>query len=143
MKRVYPAEEFCVACRLCEVYCATEHSQSRDVIRAFKEEQPPPTKRIFLQQEGAASLAINCRHCDEPRCVWACVAGALTKDPVTGVVNYQPEKCIGCWTCLVACPYGVIVRDPNRPKIAKCDLCPGRDVPVCVAVCPNRALVLS
>ena len=143
MKRVYPLEEFCVACRLCEVYCTVEHSQSKEVIRAFKEEKPAPGKRIFVQLEAPVSLAMDCRHCDEPRCVWACVAGALAKDPATGVVNYQPEKCIGCWTCIVACPYGVIARDPVEPKIVKCDLCPGREVPVCVAVCPNQALVYS
>ena len=142
MNRVYPREEFCIACRLCEVYCATEHSHSKDVIRAFKEERPRPPNRIFVQQQGAVSLAINCRHCDEPYCAWACVTGALTKDPVTGVVNYQPEKCIGCWICIVGCPYGVIARDADRSHIVKCDLCPGREVPICVTVCPNRALVL-
>lgn len=143
VKRVFPKEEACIACRLCETYCATEHSQTRDVIRAFKEEQPPAAKRILLQQYGPVSLALNCRHCDEPRCAWACVTGALTKDPVTGVVQYQAEKCIGCWTCIVACPYGVIRRDEARSKIVKCDLCPGREIPACVAVCPNRALVLA
>lgn len=142
MNKVYPQEEFCVACRLCEVYCATEHSQSKDVLKAFKEEHPLPISRISVQRSGAISLAVNCRHCDEPYCAWACVTGALIKDPVTGIVNYQPEKCIGCWICVVACPYGVINIDPLRSKIAKCDLCPGREVPVCVTVCPNRALVL-
>jgi carbon-monoxide dehydrogenase iron sulfur subunit len=143
MIKVYPKEDYCVACRLCEVYCATEHSRTKEVLRAFKEEKPPPVKRIFLEQEGIVSLAINCRHCEEPTCVWACVTGALIKDPESGVVEFLPEKCIGCWTCIVACPYGVITRDLARQRIAKCDLCPEREVPVCVQVCPNRALVLG
>ncbi len=142
MNRVYPVEEFCVDCRLCEVYCATAHSQSKDVLKAFKDEQPGPVKRIFVQRYGPTAFALSCRHCDEPRCVWACASGALSKDPETGRVTYQSEKCIGCWTCVLACPYGVIARDPDRCQIAKCDLCPDREVPVCVAVCPNRALVL-
>lgn len=142
MNRVFPVEEFCVDCRLCEVYCATEHSQSKDVVKAFKDERPGPVKRIVVQRQGPTSFALSCRHCDEPRCVWSCVTGALSKDPVTGIVTHDPEKCIGCWTCLVACPYGAIARDPERHQVAKCDLCPDREVPVCVAVCPNRALVL-
>ena len=143
MNTVSPHEEFCISCRLCETYCATEHSQTRDVLRAFFEEQPKPEKRIFLQQYGASAIALNCRHCDEPRCVWACVSGALTKDPSSGVVRFQSEKCIGCWTCIVACPYGVIARDQGGHKIVKCDLCPGREVPACVTACPNRALTLE
>ncbi len=143
MKRVNPQEDFCVACRLCEVYCTTEHSQAKDPIRAYKEEKPFPLTRIFLQKEGATSIAINCRHCDEPRCAWSCVSGALSKNPVTGVVEYQANKCIGCWTCIVACPYGVITRDVSRSKIAKCDMCPDRQIPACIAVCPNRSLVLA
>ena len=142
MNRVYPREEYCVACHLCEVFCRTEHSRYKDVIKAHKN-GATPIKRIFLEQSGPVSLSINCRHCDEPLCVYSCVSGALTKDPVTGIVGYQAEKCIGCWTCIVGCPYGVITRDIAQGKIVKCDLCPGREVPACVAGCPNGALVLA
>jgi len=51
------------------------------------------------------------------------------------------EKCIGCWTCIVACPYGVLIRDLNNKTVIKCDLCPGREIPACVVNCPNEALV--
>ncbi len=142
MNRVHPVEEFCVDCRLCEVYCATAHSRSKDILKAFKDEQPGPMKRISIQRHGSTSFALNCRHCEEPRCAWACVSGALSKDPETGIVTYQAEKCIGCWTCILACPYGAITSDPERSQVVKCDLCPDREVPVCVTVCPNRALVL-
>ncbi|MBI4300202.1 MAG: 4Fe-4S dicluster domain-containing protein [Chloroflexi bacterium] len=142
MKRIYPKEEVCIACRLCEVYCQAEHSNTRDVIRAFKVETPRPDRRIFMQQEGVVSLAINCRHCDEPECVYACIAGALIKSE-TGLVEFNVDKCIGCWTCILACPYGVITRDSARAKVAKCDFCPERQIPACVAVCPNGALLLA
>ena len=43
---------------------------------------------------------------------------------------------------MVACPYGALTRDTNAKTVVKCDLCPGQDVPVCVANCPNEALLL-
>jgi carbon-monoxide dehydrogenase iron sulfur subunit len=62
---------------------------------------------------------------------------------MSGMVIVDAEKCIGCWMCIIACPYGVLTRDISNKTVAKCDLCPGRDIPVCVANCPNEALVLS
>jgi carbon-monoxide dehydrogenase iron sulfur subunit len=67
----------------------------------------------------------------------------MHRDPANGRVNIDSEKCIGCWTCIIACPYGALTRDAKSNTVVKCDLCPGQDVPVCVANCPNEALVLS
>ena len=53
------------------------------------------------------------------------------------------ERCVGCWTCLLTCPYGSISRDAVRGKSVKCDLCPNAEGPVCVAMCPNEALVFE
>jgi len=57
----------------------------------------------------------------------------------TGLVIHDPEKCMGCWTCIMVCPYGALVMDSNA--VAKCDLCPDLDIPACVAGCPNQALI--
>jgi carbon-monoxide dehydrogenase iron sulfur subunit len=67
----------------------------------------------------------------------------MRRDPATGIVTVDADRCIGCWTCIIACPYGALTRDTNSKTVAKCDLCPGREIPVCVANCPNEALVLS
>jgi carbon-monoxide dehydrogenase iron sulfur subunit len=67
----------------------------------------------------------------------------MQKNPANGVVSVDIEKCVGCWTCVVACPYGALVQDTNKKIVAKCDFCAGQDIPVCVANCPNEALVLS
>ena len=142
MKRIYAKEEVCIACRLCEIHCLVEHSKSKKIVRAFREEFPKAMPRVLVEEEGALSFALQCRHCDEPFCVEACMTGALRKDEKTGAVLHDDEKCVGCWMCVMVCPFGVIGRDVEGKKIAsKCDLCPDKEVPVCVANCPNEALV--
>jgi len=143
MKRVYIKEEVCMGCGLCRVYCQTEHSQSKDIIKAFKRETPRPLPRIRVDRNREVSFAIQCHHCREPWCVYSCLTGAMRRDEATGAVTVDAERCVGCWTCLLVCPYGALVRSNDRKVIAKCDLCPDREVPACVAGCPNEALVLS
>lgn len=141
MKRVYLKEEVCMACGLCQVHCLVEHSKTRDILKAFKREVPHPLSRIRIERNGEVSFSLQCRHCDEPWCVYSCLTGAMHKDEINGTVTVDPRKCMGCWTCIVACPYGAIVRDRKQKVAAKCDLCPSRDIPACVANCPNEALV--
>lgn len=143
MRKVYVREEVCIGCGLCRVYCQTEHSRSRDIIKAFRRETPCPLPRIRVERREEVSLAIQCHHCTEPWCVYSCLTGALHKDPANKMVTVDAEKCIGCWTCIIACPYGALMRDTSSKAVANCDLCPERDIPVCVANCPNEALVLS
>jgi len=143
MKRIFIKEEACIGCGLCQVYCQTEHSQSKDIIKAFKKESPRPLPRIRIETRENISFAIQCRQCTEPWCVYSCLTGAMHNDPVSGLITVDAERCIGCWTCIVACPYGALTKDVNSKTVAKCDLCPGRDIPACVANCPNEALVLS
>jgi len=143
VKRIYVREEVCMGCGLCRVYCQTEHSRSKDIYKAFKREMPPPQARLRVERKGDVCFAVQCRHCDKPWCVYSCLTGAMRKDPVTGIVTSDPEKCIGCWTCLIACPNGALIKDRNNKIVAKCDFCPGQDTPVCVANCPNEALVLA
>jgi glutamate synthase domain-containing protein 2 len=53
------------------------------------------------------------------------------------------ERCVGCWMCIMICPAGAIRRNSDDKAATKCDLCAGRDVPVCVENCPNEALVVE
>jgi carbon-monoxide dehydrogenase iron sulfur subunit len=141
MRPVYANEDVCMGCGLCEVYCALAHSTSQDPIKAFKRERPRPVARIRVERTNGLFLPVQCRHCPDSPCVYACLTGAMYKDPDSGAVAVDPDKCSSCWTCLMVCPYGAITRDADRGIVAKCDLCPGRDVPACVANCPNEALV--
>ena len=43
--RIIPREEYCIGCRLCEVHCIVQHSKSKDIIKAFKQEKRP-VKRV-------------------------------------------------------------------------------------------------
>jgi len=143
MKRVYVNEEVCIGCGLCQVYCQVEHSHSKDPIKAFKKETLRTLPRIRLERNVEISFPVQCRHCSEPWCVYSCLTGAMYKDHVSGMVIVDMGKCIGCWTCIIACPYGALSRDLNSKTVIKCDLCPGREIPACVINCPNYALVLG
>ncbi len=143
MRKVYVKEEACIGCGLCQVYCQAEHSQSKDIVKAFKRETPRPLPRIHVERKGEVCFAVQCRQCAEPWCVYSCLTGAMRRDPITGIVTVDDDKCIGCWTCILACPYGALVRDESRKLVSKCDSCPEHEVPVCIANCPNEALALS
>lgn len=142
MRRIYPREEVCIGCRLCEIYCVVQHSKSRDIIKAFKDE-PKAVKRIEVEEKGHLSFALQCRHCEEAPCVTACLTGAMSRDPQTGAVTNDSDRCIGCWTCILVCPYGAIRRAANGHIACKCDFCGEDEVPACVANCPNEALVIE
>ena len=140
MKKIVAKQEACMGCGLCEVYCITAHSKSKDIIKAYKKEHPRPISRVRREMKKPISFAIQCRHCEDAPCVTACLAGAMTKDEGTGLVNHNPEKCMGCWTCVMVCPYGAIKMDIEGKVVAKCDQCKDLDTPACVANCPNEAL---
>ena len=142
MKKIAIREDICMGCGLCRVHCLTAHSCSGDIIKAWKREKPRALPRIRVERRGEVSFSVQCRHCEEPWCVYACLSGALHKDPLTGVVILDSQKCSGCWTCVLACPHNAIIMDTDHRIAAKCDLCIGREVPACVANCPNEALYL-
>ena len=147
MKRIYAIENWCIDCKRCEVACKAFHSSYRDAVKAYQLEDETAFERVRVEGGLMRSVAVNCRHCAQPKCVEGCVSGAMRKDPVTGVVTSDPDKCVGCRTCVSMCPFGCVRVEPVGVKAIaiKCDLCgdgagePGE--PHCVAACPNRALI--
>ena len=142
MGRVYIIEDYCIGCRLCEVYCRLQHARSNDLIKVYRRE-PNSLPRVHLEEKEPLSISVRCQHCEEAPCVSACLTGALQRDAVKGSVLVDEEKCMGCWTCVLVCPVGAIKIDKQRRKTVKCDLCQGIEMPACVANCPNEALVYS
>ncbi len=142
MKKILINEAVCSGCHLCEVSCQVAHSQSQDIVKAFKRESRP-VPRLRIESREAVCFSSRCRHCDVPVCVYACLTGALRKDKESGLVTVDAAKCVGCWTCILACPFAAIRQDISSGRIVKCDLCPEKDIPACVSACPNEALVLQ
>lgn len=143
MKKIIAKPENCIGCGLCEVYCTVQHSKSKDIIKAYNSERPKPISRVKLEVNKPLSFAIQCRHCENAPCATACLSGAMQKDNKTGLVTHNKEKCIGCWTCVMVCPYGAIKMDKQNKVVAKCDFCIEQKEPACVANCPNQALILK
>lgn len=105
--------------------------------------------------EGAKSPVFRkqqCNHCMEPACASACFVKAFVKTP-EGPVVYNPDVCVGCRYCMVACPFDVPKYDYNNPfgALHKCELCNQKDVarldngelPGCVEVCPAGAVIFG
>ena len=96
--------------------------------------------RIHVEGDEKISYAVSCRHCLDPLCVKSCIAGALSRKE--GVIEVDQNKCVGCLTCVLVCPYGALA--PNEDGIMqKCELCLKNSAgePACVAGCPNKAIV--
>lgn len=140
MKRVYVNEKWCLGCHLCEYYCAFAQSGKSDMVKALKDLEIRP--RIKIEEHQGISFAVSCRHCDEPLCVKGCISGALTRED--GVILIDKDKCVGCFTCILSCPYGAIsVSDEG--VVQKCELClkSNNGIPKCVQGCPNNAIVFE
>jgi Fe-S-cluster-containing dehydrogenase component len=97
------------------------------------------------ENNGFAFMKTSCMHCADPSCVSACPVSAMIKDPVTGVVGYDADLCIGCRYCVAACPFGIPKYQYDSPtgKIGKCELCRHRykdgHYSACAEVCPTGA----
>lgn len=137
-QEIYIVPARCTGCRTCEMVCAVEHSRSKSLYGAITE-TPPPRRRIYVEAVDTMAVPVACRHCDEAFCANACITGAIRRDS-RGFVLLDDSRCIGCNSCIMLCPFGVIQKDEIRHVAVKCDLCPDLPGPACVAACPTDAL---
>ncbi|HEY0208242.1 4Fe-4S dicluster domain-containing protein [Acerihabitans sp.] len=141
----------CIGCFTCEVACVMAHNGDRP--GALNHDNFLP--RLKVMKEWNISTPVLCRQCEDAPCANACPNGAIIH--AEDSIQVLQEKCIGCKTCAVACPYGAMdivtrhVYDERYPlsgqsvkaEAQKCDLCAGRaEGQACVNVCPTDALVL-
>lgn len=102
----------CIGCRTCEVACVVSHQENQDCASLTPETFLP---RIHVIKGVNVSTATLCRQCEDAPCANVCPNGAISRDK--GFVHVMQERCIGCKTCVVACPYGameVVVRPVVR-----------------------------
>ena len=130
----------CIGCHACTVACKAEHDVPIGVYRTWvkyvERGEFPHARRYFLVN--------RCNHCDDAPCVTICPTRALYKRP-DGIVDFDSSRCIGCKSCMQACPYDALYIDPNTHTAAKCNYCAHRTElglePACVVVCPERAII--
>lgn len=133
----------CMACKGCEIACALEHSESKNLFQAVREE-PRPSPRVTLESVEGMAIPLQCRHCEDAPCITVCPTDALHRIGDGQPVLIDDERCIGCKMCVMVCPFGVITLRAGGKVALKCDLCIGRleagDPPACVAACPTGAM---
>lgn len=125
--------EKCIGCRTCEVACMMSHQSSATPV-AF-------TSRIRVVKGETFTTAVGCHQCEDAPCANVCPTGAIHR--AAGAWLVKQSRCIGCKSCMVACPFGAmqvrVVED--RVQALKCDLCAHREGgPACVEACPTHAL---
>jgi carbon-monoxide dehydrogenase iron sulfur subunit len=149
MKTVIVHPERCVGCFQCQIACAVEHSHTKNLAGAlFESVRPQSRLRIFPGRQHLA-FPNKCRHCDPAPCQQVCIAGAISRTP-RDTVQVDPDRCITCAMCAMACPFGVLTfaatyKAPEKRAVAlKCDQCPEREavgrIPACVEICKVGAL---
>jgi Fe-S-cluster-containing dehydrogenase component/formate-dependent nitrite reductase membrane component NrfD len=130
----------CIGCHACTVACKVEHGVELGVFRTWvkyiERGEFPDVRRHFS--------VLRCNHCTDAPCVEVCPVGALYKRE-DGIVDFNPERCIGCKACMNACPYDSLYIDPESQTAAKCNFCAHRvelDLkPACEVVCPTGAII--
>jgi len=130
----------CIGCHACTTACKSEHQVpvgvNRTWVKQVEKGEFPDSRRLFS--------VMRCNHCTDAPCVEICPTEALNIRE-DGIVDFDKDRCIGCKSCMQACPYDALYIDPETHTAAKCNYCAHRiDVglePACVNVCPEHAII--
>ncbi len=124
-------------CLSCVLACQMNSLNISDFGKIPRGQETSP--RISVAFARGTPWVWKCQHCVNAPCVEACVSGSLSHEE--GRVIHHSETCVGCGSCLLACPYSAPKYDEKEEQIVKCDLCYDKGIPPCVKACRGRALV--
>lgn len=100
----------CTGCGGCIIACKSENNVQRGIAwasRITKTSGKFPNVRFDF-------TPTLCNHCENAPCVRGCPTKAMHKG-YGDITMHSPKKCIGCNTCIVMCPFGVISRHYESP----------------------------
>ena len=129
-KTLYIDYQKCTGCRLCELVCAVFHDGISN----------PARSRIKVMKWEAEGLYIpmSCQQCQDAPCMNVCPVKAISRDEELGRIFVDYDVCIGCRSCVAACPFGAMNFNTKDKQVFKCDLCDGD--PQCVRFCEEKAI---
>jgi len=122
--------EKCVGCRTCEMVCSLGHENEISPFRS--------RIRVIKWEETAHAVPVNCRQCEDAPCQQVCPVKAIYRDEELACQVVDYDKCIGCRSCVLVCPFGAMAFNAKTKKVVKCDLCEGD--PLCVKFCAYGTL---
>lgn len=130
----------CIGCHACSTACKSENQVPLGVYRTWVK-----YTEVGRYPDVSRHFQVNrCNHCENPPCVTICPVEAMNQRE-DGIVDYNSDICIGCKSCMQACPYNSIYIDPDTKTAEKCNFCAHRVdrgiEPACVVVCPEHAIV--
>ena len=128
----------CIGCRTCEVACAVSHQENQDCAALSPDEF---ISRIRVIKDHSWTTAVACHQCEDAPCANVCPVDAISREH--GHIFVEQSRCIGCKSCMLACPFGAmeVVSSRKKARAIKCDLCWHRETgPACVEACPTKAL---
>ena len=132
-------QDRCIDCELCKEACVKTNHVPNYGYRTTILERHIPRGTETKQPEF---MPVLCNHCNNPPCVRVCPTTATYKDKMTGIVKMETKKCIGCKTCMVACPYNARYFNHEIRAVDKCDFCfnsrlsKGEKITACAEACP-------
>ena len=139
-------QNHCVDCEKCKDACvSTNHVPSYGYRTTILETHRP----IGLNETERIFVPVLCNQCNRPPCVRVCPTRATVKDKKTGIVVMIPKKCIGCKTCMAACPYNARYFKEETRAVDKCNFCydtrlsKGLKDTACVEACPADVRVFG
>lgn len=125
----------CIGCHSCEIACKNEHEVELGIHWNQVLQRGPVGEFPHLQQYFLPTM---CQQCVNAPCQEVCPTGATYRDE-EGKVLIDAETCIGCLSCMEACPYEVRALNPVTNTVEKCNLCheltAEGETPRCVMAC--------